>query len=370
MQKTLFTLFESLNCGFIWVDRDSRVRYINAQASSLTALQPQAAVPHGPLRRAIDAVLAGRTALPLALPTASGDGRTLKLRVMQGLGRDDAAVFVSVDADMAPAVGLDNLLTVIRTDLSEPWKRCSVALGLARQSPDRHALEALFDEVEEVGGVLSKLIDLAQIWSSESLLSNDRIDMWDLVREVWKNVEALARSRSVQVRFTRFPRDVQLSTVYGSHAWLLRVFIECLEAAIRATPAGGTVDIEYHQMGPRVLVVFRDCGLFAPRRLHADRLDDLTSAGSRTGEAPRLSARDLIGLRLCQRIVELHGGQLREEMEDGLRNFLIDLPTGAPARNATPEMDIQQAQQYARDLAALMARRRAELPPTGPLTNA
>jgi len=43
-----------------------------------------------------------------------------------------------------------------------------------------------------------------------------------------------------------------------------------------------------------------------------------------------------------------------------VRNFLIDLPAGAPVRSMTPEIDIQQAQQYARDLAALMARRRTK----------
>jgi hypothetical protein len=41
-----------------------------------------------------------------------------------------------------------------------------------------------------------------------------------------------------------------------------------------------------------------------------------------------------------------------------VRNFLIDLPTGAPFRNEAVDMDIAQAQVYARDPAALMARRR------------
>ena len=67
---------------------------------------------------------------------------------------------------------------------------------------------------------------------------------------------------------------------------------------------------------------------------------------------------DLIGLKLCQQVVAQHGGQLREEHDDGQRNFLIDLPTGAPFRSEATATDIAQAQVYARDLAALMARRR------------
>jgi hypothetical protein len=56
--------------------------------------------------------------------------------------------------------------------------------------------------------------------------------------------------------------------------------------------------------------------------------------------------------------MSLHGGQLREEEEDGMRNFLIDLPTGAPYRAEDAAMDAAQAQRYAADLATLMARRR------------
>jgi CheY-like chemotaxis protein len=71
-----------------------------------------------------------------------------------------------------------------------------------------------------------------------------------------------------------------------------------------------------------------------------------------------LSARDQIGLKLCRHIVSLHGGQLREEEEDGVRNFLIELPTGAPHRNDQSQLDVAQAQRYATDLAALMSRAR------------
>jgi hypothetical protein len=79
------------------------------------------------------------------------------------------------------------------------------------------------------------------------------------------------------------------------------------------------------------------------------------------GGAPAASvAKNLIGLHLCERIIRLHGGLLREEEDDlGLRNFLIDLPTGAPGRDGhDAHMDAAQAQRYAADLSALMARRR------------
>ncbi|HET8869025.1 MAG TPA: sensor histidine kinase, partial [Aquabacterium sp.] len=120
------------------------------------------------------------------------------------------------------------------------------------------------------------------------------------------------------------------------------------------------------QLGPRVLIVFRNSGMWPMRNGDAVMLADPNEAekqaepGKRENRpaAPPPAAKDLIGLHLCQCIIGLHGGQLREEDEDGLRNFLIDLPTGAPYRSDDAAMDAAQAQRYAADLATLMARRR------------
>jgi signal transduction histidine kinase len=207
--------------------------------------------------------------------------------------------------------------------------------------------------VDEVTQVLSRLTDLAEVWSSKALLVEDRIELWPLLQKAWAQVEPLARSRGLKVRFTSMVPTDQLATLYGSEHWLQRVFLECLESAVRTTPSGGILDIEHRQMGPRVLIVLRDSCVFAPARSDATELP-----AAHTG-ATRLGPRDMIGLKLCQQVVALHGGQLREEENDGVRNFLIDLPTGAPYRTQPlAETDIAQAQRYAADLAALMARRR------------
>ena len=73
---------------------------------------------------------------------------------------------------------------------------------------------------------------------------------------------------------------------------------------------------------------------------------------------PRASALGAaIGLPLCQRIVALHGGSLREAPDDDGHQVLIDLPTGAPAGDPAASLDVQQAAHFARDLASLMAQR-------------
>ncbi|MFO1270867.1 MAG: sensor histidine kinase [Rubrivivax sp.] len=356
MHSSLAELLENLKSGLLWVQRDGVVRYANGNASARTGLAPGRKVYDPDLARAVAATVAGqapRVVNAVASHPGSENGtQSLACRVLPGLARDDAFVLIGNEAGDGSA--FDNLMQVIRSDLRDPLKAAGRALEVARAPDDAHPTAALVDQVGELLRVLDKLVDLAELWGSGALFASDRIELWPLLQQVWGEVEPMAMDRGVKVRFRAQVEAASLATLYGSEHWWRRVFLECLEGALRSARHGATLEIEHRQLGPRALIVFRDSGVFAPRAGATDI--ELTKSG-RKG-APRLAARDQIGLKLCQHIVSLHGGQLREEDEDGVRLFLIDLPTGAPARADNHELDIAQAQQYARDLAALMARAR------------
>ena len=361
MHATLSELLENLQPGMLWLSRDGLVRFANTQAAAKLRLNTGSRVQEPTLINAVNGTVIEQTARVVTIsgpPASPGEVvPVLRCKVLPGLARDDAMVLVTDSADEHAAVGFDNLMMVIRADLRDPLRELSNALMLSRSDRDVHVLDALCHEVDEVTRVLDKLVDLASVWGSESLMANDRIELWPLLQQAWAKVEPLARSRNLKARFTAQGPKTQLAVIYGSEHWLLRVFVECLEAAIRVARPGGMLDIEHRQMGPRALIVLRDSGAFVAAKAESTPME-AGSRASTAAAAARLAARDMIGLKLCQHIVAQHGGQLREERDDGQRNFLIDLPTGAPFRNEATATDIAQAQVYARDLAALMARRR------------
>jgi len=355
MHSTLVELMENLRSGMLWVSRDGIVRYANGEAGARTGLAAGQKLYDPDMARAVHAVVAGRAARGVTAmgspPQQGGAIPELKCRVIPGLAADDAFVLIGKDPGADHAAAFENLMSVIRHDLRDP-------LAVAcREMRIMHAVEggdgALLDALDDMLGLMEKLVDLASVWGSSALMANDRIELWPLFQEVWAESQALAKSRSIKVQFQARGAADSLATIYGSEIWLRRVFVECLGSALRSSRPGATLNIEHVQMGPRAMIVFRDCGVFASRRVDAVQMPD---APRRT--APRLTAHDEIGLKLCQHIVSLHGGQLREEEEDGLRNFLIDLPTGAPHRIGVEQIDVAQAQHYAKDLAALMARAR------------
>ncbi|MCB1997666.1 MAG: HAMP domain-containing histidine kinase [Rhodoferax sp.] len=356
MHATLAEILENFKSGLLWVQKDGGVRYANADAAAMTGLAPGRKLYDPDLLRAVAQAVGGQTVSQLSTPAArTAPGRAggeLQCRVLPGLSRDDAFVLLSNGASEQGAA-FDNLLAVVRTDLRDPLRQAHDALR-----GDAPPADGVAQAVTDVLDVLDKLVDLADLWASDALLDSDRIEPWPLLQQVWRQVAPLASHRSITVRFDANDKAAgELATIYGSEVWLERVFRECLEQAVRAARPGDTLDIDYRQLGPRALIVFRDCGAFAGASAGAVEL-----GRDKTAPVQRPDASAQIGFKLCQHIVALHGGRLREEMEDGLRNFLIDLPTGAPHRNDAAQLDIAQAQHYARDLAALMARARKARP--------
>ena len=362
MHSTLAELFENLKPGLLWVSRDGLVRYANGDAGARTGLAPGRRLYDPDMARAVSAVVTGRE--PRAVnafgaPAQQGGAvPELKCRVIPGLAADDAFVLIGNDPSADHGAAFENLLHVVQHDLRDPLAAAGKALHAAQAGGAPNGVDALCGSIDELLLTLNKLIDLASVWGSSALLANDRIELWPLLQQVWGELQALAQSRSIKVRFRAQGANESLATIYGSEPWLRRVFVECLESALRSGRPGATLDIEHVQLGPRALIVFRDCGVFATRSTDAVEMPSAVKGAEPA--ARRLRANDQIGLKLCQHIVALHGGQLREENEDGLRNFLIDLPTGAPHRNTEQsQIDVAQAQRYAADLAALMARARA-----------
>lgn len=364
MHASLAELLENLKPGLLWVTRDGVVRYANADAQNRTGLATGRRLYDPDLTRAVAAAITGRVPrLVNSVGTAAAGGGTpseLKCRVIPGLAADDAFVLVQPEPGSDDGAGFDNLMQAIRTEVRDPLREAKAALAVA-ESGGHESLEqrAMHDNLGQLLNVVDRLVELASLWDSGALLANDRIELWPLLQKAWGEVEPLALQRGVKVRFRAQTEASGLATLYGSEKWLGRVFQECLESAVRGTRRDGLLDIEHRQLGPRAMVVFRDCGVFAARSARPGAVDmPHNKAAEKAAAKPQLQAKELIGFRLCQHIVALHGGQLREEEEDGLRNFLIELPTGAPHRNEQPQLDIAQAQVYARDLAALMTRSR------------
>lgn len=361
MHPTLSELFEGQKGGLIWAGKDGQVRHTNREAQRKAGLVAAGRIIDLELSRTVASVIATRqaqTTIVHAIDLSREGGTPIRCRVVPGLAKDDALVFLEAEIGNPNDPSFDNLMHVLQHDIALPLKTARNAITASLANADEESLaRPLLAPVDEIIVSVEKLVELAQVWETGSLRASDRIEPRKMIDDVWADLQDIANERGLSVQLSCNVTAEEMAPIYGSHTWLRRVFSECLESALRHARPGSVLEIEHLQMGPRVVFRFRDCGAFAPKARPAEALP-AGSMGKRSVSKPMLATRDLIGFKLCQHIVEMHGGKLREETEDDLRNFLIDLPTGAPHNADTAPMDSAQMQRYAQDLAQLMARAR------------
>lgn len=345
MHTSMTELLENLKPGLLWVGADGVVRYANRIAARRTGLAAGKRVADPELCRAVvSAALCQVERAVSTTPEVPGCSLPeVGCRVIPGLDGDDAFVFVGGSDEPEVAMRIDGLMRAVRSDLRDPLRHARAALEVVQLAESDAQgrgleLEALLDRVDDLLQVADKLVDLATLWDGSGLPTDDRIELWTLLQQVWGEVEPLAIDRQVRVRFTTDTDASELATLYGSERWIRRVFVECLQGAIRLLPAGAELEVEHRQEGPRARIVLRDCALFA------------SGGGQRSADA--------IGHQLCRHVLARHGGRLLDEVSGAGRQLVIELPTGAPHHTDDSALAIAQAQHYARDLASLMNRAR------------
>ncbi len=195
--------------------------------------------------------------------------------------------------------------------------------GVRAATPDQFA--AMHAQVGHLHRLVEDLHQLARFDAEPALARRERVDLRALVRE---------RLDAFDERLRRAPLAVQLddtaaadAAVAGDPERLRQVLTNLVENAIRHTDAGGRLVVALQADGPFVRVTFDDSAPGVPAAL----LPRLGERFLRVDAArQRRSGGAGLGLALCRRIVQAHGGTLAFEASPlgGLR-VVLRLPGAA-----------------------------------------
>jgi signal transduction histidine kinase len=227
--------------------------------------------------------------------------------------------------------GQGDVLGMVTHDLRSPL--CVIALHaqniveLTQEDATRQAAQDMTRAAARMERLLADLLDVARIESGTLRIVKRPQDLSTLMAEVLRTYEPLFEHRHIA-----FAVDVPPAGLIESfdHDRIIQVLSNLLGNAMKFTPSQGTVRLGVERTDNEVEFVLRDSG----SGIHPDALPHVFE---RFWQIDSVARRGLgLGLYICQKIVDGHGGRIWVDSEPGKgTTFRFTLPVSKEAVNPT-----------------------------------
>ena len=206
----------------------------------------------------------------------------------------------------------ERLLRMVAHELRTPLTAAALALQSQRlgQIDMPRFQDVITRRLEEMEALSKDLLEVGTTrW--ETLFNPQRLDLASVSAEVILELEKLWLGRNVEIR-TDIPSD--LPKVFADQRRMRQVLLNLLENALKYTGNGGHITLTMlHRTSQRVEVSVCDSGPGIPteeqQRIFLDRVRLPQTSDRTTGFG--------VGLSVCRRIVEVHGGRIWVVSEPG-----------------------------------------------------
>jgi signal transduction histidine kinase len=229
----------------------------------------------------------------------------------------------------------DDFIGLVSHELRSPMTVITGAINTAlteaeRLSPEetRQLLKDASLESELLSHLLGNLLELSRVQASRLVLHAEAIDIKRVIQDA---VERIKRQSSTHQFVVKLPRKLPL--VYADPLRLERILYNLLENAVKYSPQGGKIQVSAKPEGEYLVIGVSDQGVgISP----ADQ-DKLFAPFQRLEEFRPEAARGVgLGLLVCRRLVEAHGGRIWVESKPGYGStFFFTLPLSQKNPQAT-----------------------------------
>lgn len=230
---------------------------------------------------------------------------------------------------------LEQFGSAISHDLKEPLRTLSVNLELIEQGAsdlrggDQEKLEDAIDSAARMREMVEGLLAYARIDTEEA--SFERVDLEAVCEDVLSDLDAMIERRDASVTVGSLP------TIRGDRDQLYQLFLNLIENAIKYSESTPEVHVDATRLDTRWRLSVSDEGIGIP----PEEVDAIFELFERSGQSSEREGIGL-GLAMCQRIVERHGGDITVDSDPGAGStFHVEvphrpMPTGGevPARAA------------------------------------
>jgi signal transduction histidine kinase len=170
--------------------------------------------------------------------------------------------------------------------------------------------------------LVSDFLDVAKLEAGYVELSQERVDLRDLIDRTLDNFLILAQKKEISLTIAA---PVSVPLVRGDQRRLEQVISNLVSNAINFTHPGGSIELGMAQGDDaQVRIWVRDNGVGIPHTEVA-KLFEKYRQGSNTAESGHKGTG--LGLVICKMVVQAHGGRIWVETEEGKGStFSFSLP--------------------------------------------
>lgn len=184
-------------------------------------------------------------------------------------------------------------------------------------------VEIISRQTEKMKGLVSDLLDFAKLEAGFVEIKKEDVSVAKIVGETVYEVKPLADIKKVEIKYISSISNVLSINCDAQH--IKRVLSNLLSNSIKYTPSGGRISVWLKKKDNEVEVTVEDNGIGIVK----ENLEKVFEKFFRVDQSlTRESGGFGLGLAICKKIVELHGGKIRAE-SDGLgrgSRFIFTLP--------------------------------------------
>lgn len=230
-------------------------------------------------------------------------------------------------ANKAKGQFLMNMSHDIRTPLNAIIGMTAVAKEYAN---DKHRTADCLEKINISGkhllSLVNDIMDMSQIENGAMILQEEPLRLSRLYREVLELMEFLARESQVTLHSDFLPPENDI--ISGDPIRIRQVLINVIGNAIKYTPAGGQVSLEFSQAGPAsdASAVYQFCCTDTGIGMEPEFLKKMFRSFERSRNTTKSGIAGMgIGLTIAKGLLDLMGGSISAESEAGKgSSFLIE----------------------------------------------
>ena len=188
-----------------------------------------------------------------------------------------------------------------------------------------HYLQLVSEETGRLARLIQNMLDLSKLESGEYQVNARMFNIWETLTGVALAAEQRINDGMIELEGLTMDEKV---LVYADPDLIHQVAYNLLDNAIKFTPAGGTIRFSVEKLGPEAEISIWNSG----QGISPEALPYVFERFSKEDRSRGLHARGSgLGLNICKVLVNLAGGQIRVESQQGeWCRFVFTLPTCSP----------------------------------------